>query len=65
MIRLGLQWLTNSIELLENFIGSHVVLAPLLLLFVEEAGIPLLLPGDSIIAYTGYSLAKTNQQITY
>lgn len=49
-------WLDQYIDTLQNFLASKVVLAPLLLLFVEEAGLPLIVPGDMIIAYTGYKL---------
>lgn len=42
-----------------QFVASQVVLAPLLLLFVEEAGIPLLVPGDVILAYVGYNVSTT------
>lgn len=42
-----------------QFAASQVVLAPLLLLFVEEAGIPLLVPGDVILAYVGYNVSTT------
>ena len=37
-----------------------VVLAPLLLLFLEEMGIPILVPGDAILGYTGYQLSQTH-----
>jgi len=36
------------------------VLAPLLLLFAEESGIPLLVPGDAIIGYVGFRLSQTH-----
>lgn len=49
-------WIDRYIDVLQNFVASKVVLAPLLLLFVEEAGLPLIVPGDMIIAYTGYKL---------
>ena len=49
-------WIDQYVDVLQNFLASKAVLAPLLLLFVEEAGIPLIVPGDMIIAYTGYKL---------
>ena len=49
-------WIDQYIDVLQNFLASKMVLAPLLLLFVEEAGLPLIVPGDMIIAYTGYKL---------
>lgn len=42
-----------------QFLGAQVVLAPLLLLFVEESGIPLLVPGDVILTYVGYNVSTT------
>jgi len=45
---------------IHSFLISHVVLAPLLLLFVEESGIPILVPGDAIIGYVGFSLSQTH-----
>ena len=50
-------WLDQYTDGIQHFIASKVVLAPLLLLFVEEAGIPIIVPGDAIIAYTGYRLS--------
>jgi membrane protein DedA with SNARE-associated domain len=47
-------------EFIESFILQQSVLAPLLLLFLEEAGVPVLLPGDGILAYTGYSIHATH-----
>ncbi len=47
-------WFGSYFELLEKFIAAHSTLAPLLLLLAEEAGVPIIIPGDGIIAYTGY-----------
>jgi membrane protein DedA with SNARE-associated domain len=41
---------------LQQFLLSQTVLAPLLLLFIEESGIPLFIPGDIILSYTGYNI---------
>ena len=46
---------TDKIQL---FLSNHVVLAPLVLLLVEEMGIPILVPGDVIIGYTGFKLSQ-------
>jgi membrane protein DedA with SNARE-associated domain len=46
-------------EFIAHFAASQVVLAPLLLLFIEESGIPLLVPGDVILAYVGYNVSTT------
>lgn len=53
--------LNRYTELIETFIQKQSVLAPLLLLFVEEAGVPILIPGDGVLAYTGYSVQTTHQ----
>jgi len=39
------------------FLRHQTILAPLLL-FIEEAGIPLPLPGDIVIAYLGYRVSR-------
>jgi len=52
-----LGWLDRYVDLLQRFLASKAVLAPLLLLFVEECGIPLPINGDIILAYTGYRLS--------
>lgn len=50
-------WLSQSIDAVQRFLSNDVILAPLLLLFVEECGIPLPINGDIILAYTGYRLS--------
>lgn len=52
-------WIDHYIDLLQQFLASNVILAPLALLFVEEAGIPIPINGDIILAYTGYRLSTT------
>lgn len=52
-----LGWLDLYVDLLQRFLASKAVLAPLLLLFIEECGIPLPISGDIILAYTGYRLS--------
>jgi membrane protein DedA with SNARE-associated domain len=53
-------WLNNYIEWIERLVTVHIILAPLLLLFVEEAGVPIFVPGDAILAYTGYGISKSH-----
>lgn len=53
------QWINPYVSWLAEAISSQGALAPLLLLFLEEAGIPLFIPGDAVIAYTGYQLSVT------
>ncbi len=52
--------LDNYADNLELFLSHHAVLAPLLLLLAEEMGLPILVPGDAIIGYVGYSLTRTH-----
>ena len=51
--------LDNFIDAIQIILQSHVVLAPLLFLLIEEMGVPLPVPGDAIIAYVGYNLSKS------
>lgn len=44
-------------DLIIAFIQHNILFTPLLL-FLEEAGIPLPAPGDIFIAYTGYQVSK-------
>lgn len=53
-------WIDQYVDALQRFLGSRAVLAPLLLLLIEEAGVPLIVPGDAVIAYTGYRLSSTH-----
>lgn len=53
-------WIDQYVDTLQRFLGSRAVLAPLLLLLIEEAGVPLIVPGDAVIAYTGYRLSVTH-----
>jgi membrane protein DedA with SNARE-associated domain len=52
-------WLNPYISWLSQAIHSQSALAPLLLLLVEEAGVPLFIPGDIVLAYTGYQLSNS------
>ena len=52
-------WLDQFVDGLQHFLTLNVILAPLLLLFVEECGVPLPINGDIILAYTGYRLSMT------
>jgi membrane protein DedA with SNARE-associated domain len=53
---------SRSIDPLTDWIASFVThqapLAPLLLLFLEESGIPLPIPGDIYVAFEGYQVAQ-------
>lgn len=51
-------WVDKLVDMVQQYAASKAVLAPLLLLFVEEAGVPLpVINGDMILAYTGYRLS--------
>ncbi len=39
--------------------AAHDVLAPIILLFVEEMGVPVFISGDAILAYTGYTASRS------
>jgi len=45
----------NSIEL---FVVHQALIAPFFLLFLEESGIPLPVPGDVYLAFTGYQVSR-------
>ncbi len=51
-------WLDPLIDGVGHLLTQQAVLAPIFLLTVEESGIPLPIPGDVIIAYTGYNITK-------
>jgi membrane-associated protein len=50
-------FLDQYADLVQQFIVAHIVLAPLFLLLIDELGVPLLVPGDAVLAYVGYQLA--------
>lgn len=53
-----IQWLDQYLDHVTQFLYAHVVLAPLLLIFAEEMGIPILVPGDFILGYVGFRLSQ-------
>ncbi len=46
------------VDWLASFIVHNGIYAPSLLLLLEESGIPLPIPGDVYVAYTGYLISK-------
>ena len=52
-----LDWIDHMVDAVQHFVATNVILAPLLLLFIEECGLPLPIPGDAILAYTGFRLS--------
>jgi membrane protein DedA with SNARE-associated domain len=55
-------WIDQYVDVVSGFVASQAVLAPLLLLFIEEMGIPLFIPGDAILAYVGYKIGGGNPE---
>ena len=55
-----LSWLDHYTDAIQHLIASQLVLSPLLLLFVEEMGIPIIMPGDAILGYVGYKLSMSH-----
>src|SRR5450631_3690586 len=51
-----LSFLDSFEDILVTFLKQQTVLAPILLLFLEEAGLPLPI-ADFIISYTGYQVS--------
>jgi len=51
-------FLDGTEDLIVSFLQHQAYLAPILLLTLEEAGVPLPLPGDFIVIYTGYQVRK-------
>lgn len=43
---------------IRTFVVHQAVIAPFILLFLEESGIPLPIPGDVYLAFTGYQVSK-------
>jgi membrane protein DedA with SNARE-associated domain len=52
-----LSWLDRYTDVIQHFIATQLILSPLLLLFIEEMGIPIVMPGDAVLAYVGYKLS--------
>lgn len=51
-------WLEPFTDWIETVFAHQGVFIPILLLAIEESGVPLPIPGDVMIAYTGYNVAK-------
>ncbi len=51
-------WIDTIADSIKYLLSHQAVIGPLLLLIIEESGIPLLIPGDVIIAYTGYNITR-------
>lgn len=52
------KWVEPVADFIVYLLSHEAVLAPILLLTVEESGLPLPVPGDVIIAYTGYNIRR-------
>ncbi len=51
--------LDSYLDSAQSLIIAHLVLAPLLILGIEEMGVPTLIPGDAVLGYVGYGLSHT------
>ncbi len=49
--------LGNISDWVGTFLEEHGVVAPFLLLFTEESGVPIPLPGDVMVMYAGYQVS--------
>jgi membrane protein DedA with SNARE-associated domain len=49
-------WFARHSPFVSNFFHANMILAPLLLLTLEEVGVPTIIPGDAILAYVGASV---------
>jgi membrane protein DedA with SNARE-associated domain len=50
----------DATSMIETFLKSQIAFAPILLLTLEESGIPVPIPGDIVIAYIGYQVSLGN-----
>ena len=60
-----ISWFDRYIDIIQNFLAAQFFLSPLLLLFIEEMGVPLPVPGDAIIAFIGYRLTKIHNGLEF
>ncbi len=51
-------WVEVLTDWIESIFTHQGVLVPILLLAIEESGIPLPIPGDVMIAYSGYNVSR-------
>lgn len=51
-------WLEPVTDWIEALFAHQGVFVPILLLAIEESGIPLPIPGDAMIAYSGYNVSQ-------
>lgn len=49
-------WIDTYADFISLFLHTNVILSPLLLLTLEEMGVPILIPGDAILAYVGSAI---------
>lgn len=50
--------LGNLSDWVGTFLEEHGVLAPFFLLFIEESGVPVPLPGDVMVMFAGYQVSQ-------
>lgn len=57
-------WIDTYADFISLFLHTNVILSPLLLLTIEEMGIPILIPGDAILAYVGSSVKAAGPSVS-
>lgn len=53
-----MELLTYLTFVLKTWISQNSVLSVIFLLFIEESGIPLPIPGDAVLTYLGYAISR-------
>lgn len=51
-------WIEALTDWIEVIFAHQGALIPILLLFIEESGIPLPIPGDVMVVYSGYNVSR-------
>jgi membrane protein DedA with SNARE-associated domain len=57
-------WIERYADFLSLFLHANVILSPLLLLTIEEMGIPILIPGDAILTYVGSTVKSAGPSVS-
>jgi membrane protein DedA with SNARE-associated domain len=57
-------WIDTYADFISIFLHTNVILSPLLLLTVEEMGLPILIPGDAILAYVGNAVKHSGSSVS-
>lgn len=57
-------WINTYAGFISLFLHTNVILSPLLLLTVEEMGLPILIPGDAILTYVGSTVKSAGPSVS-